>query len=304
MSGKSGARRNVAKQALLLAVATFVLSSAALAGLQGAAAFRSRSCAVVNWEPRAVLPWLVVAALPCVLYAVVVAYAMKRRLPPVTLGEGPYRQSVLDEPTRVDRPRSHLYVRGLLVVLALGAGVAEGRRWSCPYAVPASCRPKKARIAIMPVGTVDRRVVAEVSAHFRDCYGLPVSTLDGRPLPSEAWNAKREQWSAEALLAAIPSCEDGDPLCESDALIIGVTSEDIYTTKESWRYAFTMRDSARHVAILSTSRMGSTANVRKMVAKTIALEYCGLSQSSNTKSVRYNGILGPDNLEAIDESVW
>ena len=41
-----------------------------------------------------------------------------------------------------------------------------------------------------------------------------------------------------------------------------------------------------------------------MVAKTIALEYCGLPQVSDRRSVRYGGIMGPDDLDAIDESVW
>lgn len=311
MSGKPASRTRVASLALALGIASFVLAAAGLAAAQGIDVRRGLgdACVVASWAPLRGLPWVVVAALPSLVYVLVIARALRRRPPPVTLGEGPYRQSVLDEPPRVDRPRSHLYVRGLLVLLALGAGVAESRRWSCPYAVPATCSPKTARIAIVPVGTADRGVIDDLAKHFRDCYGLPVEVASAVEPPRGAFDAKRGQWTAEALLSAMPGCHDGDPLCEPKVLYIGVTSYDIYTTQQSWRYAFTIRDSARHAAIISTWRMSSfgsssTENVRKIVAKTIALEYCGLPQVSNPRSVRYGGIMGPDNLDAIDESVW
>jgi predicted Zn-dependent protease len=314
MRGEAASRTRVARFALVLGVGSFVLAAAALAHWQGVPLGSSRACVVVTWAPRSGLPWLFVGALPSLVYALVIRRALRRRPPPVTLGEGPYRQSVLDEPARVDRPRSHLYVRGLLVLLALAAGVAESRRWSCPYAVPASCRPKTSHIAIAAVGKVDDDVVEGLAKHFRDCYGLPVEVAPSidAPMPRVAgpwWNEQRQQWSAEALLSAMPGCNVEDPLCERDVLVIGVTSADIYTTQESWRYAFTVRDSAHHRVIISTHRMGtflgtSTENARKIVAKSIALEYCGLPQVTDPRSVRYNGIMGPDNLDAIDESVW
>ena len=314
MSGEAASRPRVARLALVLSVGSLVLAATALALWQGVRLVPPRACAVVAWAPVRALPWLVVAALPTLVYTLVIQRALRRRPPPLTLGEGPYRQSVLDEPVRVERPRSHLYVRGMLVLLALAAGVAESRQWSCPYAVPASCHRRTARIVIMGVGRIDPSVVDDLAKHFRDCYGLPVEVAPSleAPMPNVDgtwWNEKRQQWSAEALLSAMPGCNDGDPLCESDVLVIGVTSEDIYTTQESWRYAFTVRDSAHHRAIISTHRMGtfmstSTENARKIVAKTIALEYCGLPQVSNPRSVRHDGIAGPDNLDAIDESVW
>ena len=308
MSSEPGARASVTSLALATGIVVFVVAASALAAVQGVDTSSTRACVVAHWEPARGLPWALVAALPSLVYMLVVARAMRRRTPPITLGEGPYRQSVLDEPLRGDRPRSHLYVRGLCVVLALAAGIAASRRSSCPYAVPSSCHPKTARIAIMAVGTVEHGLVDDLAKHFRDCYGLPVTVAPALEAPRAAYDAEREQWRAEALLAAMPGCHDGDPLCDGSTLTIGVTSDDIYTTHESWRYAFTIRDSARHTAILSTSRMSSfgrsTANVRKMVAKTIALECCDLPPVSNPRSVRYDAIMGPDALEAIDESVW
>ena len=314
MSGRPASRRRVANIALLLGVASFVLAAGGLAAVQGVDVFPSRACVVASWVPVRGLPWVIVAALPSLVYALLVASAMRRRLPAVILGEGPYRQSVLEEPVRMERPRSHLYLRGLLVVLALAAGVAESRRWSCPYAVPAGCRRVTARIAILGVGKVDPSVIESLAKHFRDCYGLPVVVAPPIEAPyprtDGMWfNQERQQWTAESLLSAMPGCHDGAPPCDEEVLFIGVTGEDMYTTKEAWRYAFTVRNSARHQAILSTHRMGSfvgtaNENARKIVAKTIALEYCGLPQVSDPRSVRYDGIMGPDDLDAIDEARW
>jgi predicted Zn-dependent protease len=125
--------------------------------------------------------------------------------------------------------------------------------------------------------------------------------------PAVAWNAKRQQWTAEIVLGTMPGCSDEVAPCD---LLIGVTSEEIYTTQENWRYAFTIRQPDRHVAIVSTARMTSlgsatwNARLRKVVAKTIALQYCGLPQSDDPRSVRYKRIMGPDNLDDIDEAVW
>jgi hypothetical protein len=65
--------------------------------------------------------------------------------------------------------------------------------------------------------------------------------VGGIAAPTTAWNAKREQWIAEELLAAMPGCHNADPLCTANPLYIGVTSDDIFTMREDWRYAFTVR---------------------------------------------------------------
>lgn len=310
MRGKRSSQTPVASRALLFGVGSFIVAAAGLAAVQGVDVFPSGACDVSTWAPLRALPWVVVAALPALVYALVLAQAARRRPAPLTLGDGPYRQGVLDEHLQVARPRSHVFVRGLLVVLALALGFAESRRWSCPYAVPASCRPRTSSIAILGVGKFEPSVIAGLVKHFHDCYGLPVVVARPIEAPATAWNPTRHQWTAEALLAAMPGCRDGDPQCDASVLVIGVTSDDIYTVGEDWRYAFTSRDSARHAAIISTAQMTSLgfgtsdARVRKFVAKTIALEYCGLPQSSNPSSVRYNAIMGPNVLDAIDESVW
>lgn len=306
----SASPNQIAQCALLAAAVTFVVAAAALGGIQGFAFVAPRECTVVTWSLLRALPWVIVAALPALVYALVAALGARRLPSATTVGDGPYRQSVLDPRAMRARPRAHLYLGVLLVVVSVALGVMESRRWSCPYVVPASCHPQMKSIVIRGMGTFEPSVVSALVAHFHDCYGLPATA--GPPVvpPAGAFDAQRGQWTAERLLAAIPSCHDGDPMCEPNALVIAVTADDVYTEREDWRYAFGTRDSARHVAVFSTAHMtrlgGGTSmeDARKYAARMIAFEYCGLPRTSDPKSVRANSLMGPDDLDSIDEAVW
>ena len=293
-----------------LGVAAFVLGSAALGVVQGAPVFAPGACLVSELMPWRALPWLLVAAAPAIVERLVRFVASRRPLPAVTVGRGPYRQSVVGAESSLHPPRTHHVLRVLLAILAVGLGYTQSRRWSCPYAVPSTCHPATRRIALVPIGAIAPAVVEDLARHFHDCYGLPV--VVGAPVeaPSSAWNAKRQQWGAEPLLDALPGCvtnPDRGSACD-EQLSIGVTNLDVYATHEDWRFAFSMRDSARHVALVSTFRMtvlgAHSDRVSKMVAKNIALEYCGLPPTTDPHSVRFGGILGSDDLDRMNEASW
>lgn len=292
------------RRALAAAVAIFVALTATLALVQHLD-LSTGECEAWAWRPLRALPWLAVVLLPVAVYELV-ARRRPSSTPPLTVGDGPYRQGVVDAAQApMTRPRAHRHVRALMAFVGILLGVVASRQAVCPYGLPASCRAvpgASSRIAIVGVGAFDVQLVDDVARHFRDCYGLPVSVGAPFAAPGEAWNTDRNQWVAEGLLAAMES--------EPDVLTIGITSDDIFTDRESWRYAFGTRNSGRRVAILSTARMRSFAGgvsselVRKYVARTIAFEYCGLPRVNDPKSVRATSLMGPNDLEAIDESVW
>ncbi|MBX3188688.1 MAG: hypothetical protein KF819_16845 [Labilithrix sp.] len=304
-------RARAPRIAITVAAAAFAVGAAVVAAAQRSPGGASGRCAVTTWEPLRAAPWLAVGLLAMIAYAVVMGIARRRREAPISLGEGPYRVAVVDASTALARPRWHFFALGVLLGVACAAGSVASRTTICPYAVPASCKRVGGSIVFVPVGKVDRRVVAELADHFRECYRLPV--VVGPPVepPASAWNPEREQWIGESVLAAIPSCYDGDPLCDPE-MIVGVTADDIYTTAETWRYAYALRDTRRPTVIVSTARMGTLTGLtstsyeraRKMIAKQIALSYCGLSATLDSKSVRYGRIMGPDELDAIDEWRW
>ena len=100
MIAKAPSRTRIASLALSLGLASFVVAAVGLAAAQGVDVAADHACDVSTWAPMRALPWVVVAALPWLVNALVFALAERRRAPPQTLGDGPYRQSVLDEASR------------------------------------------------------------------------------------------------------------------------------------------------------------------------------------------------------------
>ena len=64
-----------------------------------------------------------------------------------------------------------------------------------------------------------------------------------------AWNEDRQQWSGEGLAEQIRQT-----VGNQDAVVIGITGEDIYLRSENWQFAFSYRTDDR-VAVVSYARM-------------------------------------------------
>jgi predicted Zn-dependent protease len=231
-----------------------------------------------------------------------------RRAAPRVIGDSPYRQNAIGNGDAIPRQRKHEAVLALLIVACAGIGVLQGRRWSCIPGVPASCKPQAQSIYVIPVGGIDAAFATAMTRHLAECYALPAK-MGAAYLPdSTMWDVDRKQWRGEAILAGLErACVESDRGCDG-ALVIGVTNLDIYTTRQQWRFAFAVR--GRNVALVSTARMGTwfggraASRARKMLARTIALQYCGEDLTSDPRSLRAPSILGARDLDRIDEANW
>ena len=99
---------------------------------------------------------------------------------------------------------------------------------------------------------------------------------------------------------------------DPQAVVIGLTSEDIFIQRYDWDFAFSLRQDNR-VAVVSMARMdpvnfGEPANeallntrLRKMVTKHVGILYFGKSPNTNPRSVLYKDIMGLDDLDAMGE---
>jgi hypothetical protein len=97
---------------------------------------------------------------------------------------------------------------------------------------------------------------------------------------------------------------------DANALVIGVTTADIYLAGvPQWSWAFGMRQGNR-LAVVSTARMESfgpfadlieQARLRKLLTKYVGTMYFGLPTSDDPKSVLYDNILGPADLDRMGE---
>jgi predicted Zn-dependent protease len=166
------------------------------------------------------------------------------------------------------------------------------------------------RIYLIPIDDVSAGQMQHLGDYYRGRFGLEIPILKAVPVPANAMDNRRNQLMAEKLTnemrASFPELAN-DP----KAILIGVTSQDMYLVSKNWRFAFGWRDANKRTAVVSTARMhlrhwgnlfpNSEVRLRKMVTKDIGILYYGLPQSDNPRSVLYNGILGIQELDSVSE---
>lgn len=171
--------------------------------------------------------------------------------------------------------------------------------------------PKGRKIYFIPVGDFPAESIDQLAAHYKDKFNLTIETLPRIQLDSSMVDRSRNQVVAETLIATLkrqhPSLEN-DP----DAILIALTSEDMYISKYAWAFAFTFRQDDKF-AVVSIARMdpinfGDPADesllnkrLRKMVTKNIGILYFRKSQNDNPQSVLYRGVGGIEELDVMSE---
>jgi predicted Zn-dependent protease len=126
-------------------------------------------------------------------------------------------------------------------------------------------------------------------------------------LPPSTRNAERQQLIAEEavdLMKRVNAELSSDP----KAVLIGLTSEDMYISSYDWQFSFSWRDQGKY-AVVSSGRMnlGSTTEdqvhtrLRKMVTKNVGILYFHLRQSDDPRSVLYRDIGGIRELDFMGE---
>lgn len=167
------------------------------------------------------------------------------------------------------------------------------------------------RLYLVPLGDFPSDVVADLASHYRDKYQLEIETLPRVPLPETAVNRKRDQLIAEQTVAIM---KQTNPQLANDpqAIVIGLTNQDMYVAGKDWRFAFGWRDEGKY-AVVSSARMhlpnGSrkitkrviAARLRKMVTKNVGILYYHLAPSDDPRSVLYRNVGGIRELDYMRE---
>jgi predicted Zn-dependent protease len=192
----------------------------------------------------------------------------------------------------------------IFIALAIVVGVGLGLFFrSFRPGVPAA--PPGRTLHFAPIGDFPAADAQALVAHYRDRFGLEIDVLPTIPMPPEAMDLRRRQVIAERLTEAIR----GQPIAaDHNAVIIGLTSADMYIASATWNYAYGMRQGDRW-AVVSSARMSAgfadetlrMARLQKMITKNIGILYYLLPDSTDPRSVLYNNILGPDDLDRMTE---
>jgi YD repeat-containing protein len=166
-------------------------------------------------------------------------------------------------------------------------------------------------VYFVPLSKAQSVLSTDLLSYYRKKYGLDPHVLAPVPLPSWTTDETRHQLIAEELVEAIKRAYPrlaNDP----DAILLGVTDEDMYIAEMNWSYAFSWRQEERF-AIVSTARLDPVfdkepedpklveARTRKMITKDIGLLYYRLQPSYDYSSALYDSIDGVDDLDDMGE---
>lgn len=167
------------------------------------------------------------------------------------------------------------------------------------------------KVYLVPLGAFSDATVKELASYYQNKYGIPVQTLPHVHLAPETINPEREQLIAEQAVESMKQANQ-DLVSDPQAILIGLTEEDMYIAQYNWRFTFSWREQGRY-AVVSSARMilpmGNEqvtedqvkTRLRKMVTKNLGVLYYHLAQSDDPRSVLYRDIGGIRELDYMGE---
>jgi predicted Zn-dependent protease len=159
---------------------------------------------------------------------------------------------------------------------------------------------------LAPIGDFPAAGSKALVDHYHEKFGLNVQLLPAMPIPPAAFDSARRQVIAERLVEAISTPKE--VATDRAAVVIGLTTVDMYIAAKSWTYAYSLRADGRF-AVISSARMDAfgadearqAQRLRKMVTKDIGVLFFGLPLNDDPGSVLYRRIDGPLDLDHVSE---
>jgi predicted Zn-dependent protease len=228
------------------------------------------------------------------------------------------------EATPRARPRSSDWKRSVLIPALLIVAAVAGVKFGLPLLTgpvgppievdedtpPAEPFAVEAPgVYLVPIGRFESVSVTKLAGELERRHEVPMRTLRAIPLRRSTVDDDRDQLVSERLIELL---RRQYPVHHPSAVVIGLTQFDMYIRQVSWNYAFSFRAEPSY-AVVSSARMDPVnygdspdqellqARLRKMVAKNIGVLYLDLPLSSNPRSLLYDRILSPDDLDRMTE---
>jgi YD repeat-containing protein len=194
----------------------------------------------------------------------------------------------------------------------------RGRGLSFEHGVPPDTRPATVKdleghgvVYLVPLGKSQSVLSPDLLSYFRKKYGLEPRILKPVSLPAWTRDEARNQLIAEELVESMKRTYP-QPASDPDAVLIGVTDEDMYIAQLDWTYAFNWRQEERF-GVVSTARMDPVffkqppdpavleKRARKLITKNVGLLYYHLQVSSNFSSVLYDSLGDEEDVDDMGE---
>jgi len=170
----------------------------------------------------------------------------------------------------------------------------------------------KEKLYFIPLNSFSSGDVKLLVTYYKETSGIQAITLAPLPLRLAAIDNRRQQLVAEDIIELMKSSNPNlarDP----NAIVIGLTNEDMYSRSHDWKFAFSRWQG--RFAVVSSARMNPynlgaapdddlrNIRLRKMVSKNIGLLYYELPASNDPRSVMYDGINSVQDLDNMCEDL-
>lgn len=167
-------------------------------------------------------------------------------------------------------------------------------------------------VYLVPIGLAESLDWAP--SYYRSKLGITVKVLPSVSVDPKLIDATRSQVNAEKCIEDYFSRTYPDLFRDPSALIIGVTSEDIYIPSLDWSYAENLRRDGRF-AVVSTYRLHPfallerlnsewlTSRLQKLLTKNVAMLYFNLPMSSDYTSMLSGGVLSGREIDLMGDDV-
>ena len=150
-------------------------------------------------------------------------------------------------------------------------------------------------------------------AYYRASFGADVRILPALQTTAEEWNESRRQLMAEKCIELMTRMHR-NLATDPSAILIGVTSRDMYIGEYDWPFAENLRVGDR-LAVISSAHLHPTdfpgkwnkellnSRVQKMISKNLAILYFGLPLSNDYTSLLSAGVLSGREVDYMTEKV-
>lgn len=186
-----------------------------------------------------------------------------------------------------------------LVVVSSAAG--ERSDWTASETTAAS-----GSVHFVPLGKFPRGDANKLARHVRRELGVRTEVRSSVAIPRSMFDGTKKQYVAQKLITLLSRP------AVSDAVVIGLTVEDMYSATEAFRFTFSLRD-PDGFAVVSRARMDPRAlfpdpalrmrRLQKMVLKNVGSLALGHPLSGNPRSVMFGSILSVDDLDYMTQEV-
>jgi predicted Zn-dependent protease len=169
----------------------------------------------------------------------------------------------------------------------------------------------KEKLYFVPLNKFSAGSITRLASSCKQKTGIDVIVVQPVPFALSTVDKRRQQVIAEEAINLI-KLRYPNLASDPNAVVIGVTDEDLYIRGEDWQWAFGYRMQGRF-AVVSSARMnpanlGGAANdvltesrLRKMVLKNIGVLYYLLPLNHDPRSVLYDDVGAVEDLDNMGE---